>query len=81
MELPHYLLADCTDNPDCIYIIHTEYPRFVWEVNSDEVEWLDQLEGESEDLINEVAELMSAAEAFYMREMQRHEEDMDLEPA
>ena len=45
------------------------------------MEWLDQLEGESEDLINEVAELMSAAEAFYMREMQRHEEDMDLEPA
>lgn len=81
MELPHYLLADCTDTPDCIYIIHTQYPRFVWEVNSDYVEWLDHLEGESEDLINEVAELMSAAEAFYMREMQRHEEDVDLEPA
>ncbi|QNR23315.1 MULTISPECIES: hypothetical protein [Croceimicrobium] len=73
MELPHFLLADNTDTPDNLYIIHTQYPRFIWDIYGDDVEWLDELEGEEEELVNEVASLMETAEAFFEREMQRLE--------
>ncbi len=76
MELPHFLLADNTDCPDDIFIIHTEYPRFVWNVNHDEVEWMDELEGSEDDLVSEIADLLDAADAFYEREMKRHEAEL-----
>ncbi len=76
MELPHFLLADNTDVPDEIFIVHTEFPRFVWNVNHDEVEWMDELEGEEEALVDEIANLLDAAEAFYEREMRRHEAEL-----
>lgn len=76
MELPHFLLADNTDVPDEIFIVHTEFPRFIWNVNHDEVEWMDELEGEEEKLVDEIANLLDAAEAFYEREMKRHEAEL-----
>ncbi len=76
MELPHFLLADNTDVPDEMFIVHTEFPRFIWNVNHDEVEWMDELEGEEEDLVDEIANLLDAAEAFYEREMKRHEAEL-----
>lgn len=75
MNLPNFLVADNTDCPDEIFIVHTQYPRFVWNVNHDEVEWMDDLNGEEEDLINEIANLLDCAEAFYEREMKRHEQE------
>jgi len=77
MSIPKFLVADNTDQPDSIFIIHTQFPHFAWDVNHDTVEWFDELEGEEEELINEVAELMETAEAFYEREMQRHEAEME----
>lgn len=74
MTIPNFLLADNTDHPDEIYIVHTEYPRFVWNVNHDELEWMDHLEGEEDELVTEIANLLDCAEAFYEREMKRHEE-------
>lgn len=73
MELPNFLLADNTDHPESLFIVHTQYPRFVWDIQGDDVEWMDELEGEEEDLVNEIAALMETAEAFYEREMQRLE--------
>lgn len=76
MKLPHFLVADNTDQPDSVYIIHTQYPRFAWDVNHDEVEWFDSLEGDEEELIIEIADLMATAEAFYEREMSVHEAEL-----
>lgn len=76
MELPHFLIADNTDQPDSLFVVHTQYPRFVWNISNDELEWFDELEGEEEELINEVTSLMETAEAFYEREMQRHEAEV-----
>lgn len=76
MELPHFLLADNTDLPDEMFIVHTEYPRFIWNINHDTVEWLDELEGEEEELVTEIANLLDSAEAFYEREMKRHEAEL-----
>ncbi len=72
--LPKFLVADNTDLPDAIFIIHTEYPRFAVNLENDEVDWFDALEKDEEaDLEHEVAELLVAAEAFYQREVDRYE--------
>ncbi len=77
MDIPRFLLADNTDLPDEIFIVHNEYPRFIWNVHHDEVEWIDALKGEEDEaLINEIANVLDCAEAFYEREMKRHEAEL-----
>jgi hypothetical protein len=72
--LPKFLMADNTDQPDAIYIIHTEYPRFVLNLENDDVEWFDALENDDEaDLDAEMAQLIGQAEEFYQREVDRYE--------
>lgn len=75
MELPKFLLGDNTDHPDDIFIIHTDYPRFIINLANDEIEWLEDVETDNEtELENEVSELIEQASAFYDREMDRYEE-------
>ncbi|MCB0459833.1 MAG: hypothetical protein R2821_12760 [Flavobacteriaceae bacterium] len=75
MELPKFLLGDNTDYPDDIFIIHTDYPRFIINLANDEIEWLEDVETDNEtELENEVSELIEQASAFYDREMDRYEE-------
>jgi hypothetical protein len=74
MALPKFLMADNTEQPDAIYIVHTEYPRFVLNLENDEIEWFDALDNEDEaDLEAEVTSLVEQAEAFYQREVDRYE--------
>jgi hypothetical protein len=74
MELPKFMLGDNTDCPDDIFVIHTEFPRFVINLVNDEVEWFDDLEGDETELANEVSELIEMAGNFYDREMERYAE-------
>lgn len=75
MELPKFVLADNTDFPDDIFIIHLEYPRFIINLKNDEVEFLEDLDpSEEEETANEMAILIEKAGLFYDREMQRYEE-------
>ncbi len=74
MNLPKFLLADNTDCPDDIFILHTEYPRFIINLVDDEIEWLEELVSDRESsLENEVQLLIEQASRFYDREMQRYE--------
>lgn len=75
MELPKFVLADNTDYPDDIFIIHLEYPRFLINLKNDEVEFLEDLDpSEEEDTANEMEILIEEAGFFYDREMKRYEE-------
>ncbi len=75
MELPKFLLADNTDFPEAIFIVHTEYPRFIINLENDEVEWLEEFSEEDEaDLMEEAEGLIEAATAFYDREVARYDE-------
>ena len=74
MTLPKFLLGDNTDCPDDIFVIHTDYPRFIINLVNDEVEWFDDLDGEETELANEVADLIEQAGSFYDREMERYVE-------
>ena len=46
MKLPKFLMADNSEFPEDLFVVHTEYPRFILNVEEEEVEWLDDLEGD-----------------------------------
>jgi len=75
MELPKFVLADNTDFPDDIFIIHLDYPRFIINLKDDEVEFMEEPEDLDENELNEIMEgLIVLANEFYDREVQRYEE-------
>ena len=74
MNLPKFLLADNSNFPDDIFVLHTEFPRFIINLKDDEIEWFEDLTGESEDdIATELASLMDQAGAFYDEEMKQYE--------
>ncbi|MBD1259144.1 hypothetical protein HZY62_00970 [Maribacter polysiphoniae] len=75
MELPKFILGDNTDLPNAIFVIHTEYPRFIINLEDDEVEWFEDFTMEDEkELESEAEGLIEAATAFYDREVSRYED-------
>lgn len=75
MELPKFVLADNTDFPDDIFIIHLDYPRFIINLKDDAIEFLEELDEEEEEEIEaEMEKLIPMAGEFYDREMERYEE-------
>ena len=74
MQLPKFILGDNTDHPDAIFVIHTEFPRFVINLENDEVEWFEDFDRHDEDeLLNEMEALIKQATDFYDREVSRYE--------
>ena len=75
MQLPKFVLADNSDFPDDIFVIHLDFPRFIINLKDDEVEFMEDLEGEDEtELESEMEHLITLAEEFYDREMEGYEE-------
>lgn len=76
MELPKFVLADNTDFPEDIFIIHLEFPRFLINLATDEVAFLEEIdESESSEIEVEMEHLITLAGEFYDREMQRYESE------
>ena len=70
-----FLLGDNTDYPTAIFVVHTEFPRFIINLENDEVEWLEEFSKEDEkELEDEAENLIEAATAFYDREVSRYED-------
>lgn len=75
MEFPKFLLGDNTDYTDAIFIIHTEFPRFIINLENDEVEWLEEFDKEDEkQLASEAENLFQEANDFYDRELSRYDD-------
>ena len=73
MDFPKFLVADNTDLPDAVYIVHTEFPAFILNLENDEVKWLDDITDEREgDLTKTLEGLIAEAEDFYTREVERY---------
>lgn len=80
MELPKFILGDNTDFPEAIYVVHTEYPRFIMNLADDEIEWLEEFDPEDEEqLETETLKLIEEATAFYDREIDRYDEEDEQE--
>lgn len=75
MDFPKFLLGDNTDYPDAIFVIHTEYPRFIINLENDDVEWLEDFDQSDEkELATLAEELITEASEFYDREVSRYED-------
>lgn len=75
MELPKFLLADNSEFPEDIYVIHLDFPRFIINLSNDEVELLEDIEeSEEQEVSEELEKLIVEAGDFYDREMEAYEE-------
>ncbi|WKW45576.1 hypothetical protein P3875_07225 [Myroides sp. JBRI-B21084] len=76
MDLPKFVLADNTDFPNNLFVIHLEYPRFIIDLETEDIEFLEELdESEELEIKEEMDRLIDLAGAFYEREITRFAED------
>ncbi len=75
MTLPKFILGDNTDFPNAIFVIHTDFPRFIINLEDDEVEWFEDFDThDQKELEMETENLIKEATAFYDREVSRYED-------
>ena len=48
MEVPKFLIADSSTLQDEIFVLHTDYPRFLLNVSNDEISWFEEFSKEDE---------------------------------
>ena len=74
MAIPKFLIADNSSLEDEIFVLHTEYPRFLLNVANDEIEWLEEFGKEDqEELEKSTPDLIDAAFAFFDGEIENLE--------
>tara|TARA_B100000780_G_scaffold34316_1_gene21416 strand:+ start:115 stop:366 length:252 start_codon:yes stop_codon:yes gene_type:complete len=80
MKVPKFLVGDNTESQDTVFIIHTESPKFILNLDTDDVMWLDEdlpemlgTDDEAE-ITTAISELLALADEFYQREIDRYEE-------
>lgn len=75
MSLPKFILGDNTEFPNAIYVIHTEFPRFIINLENDEVEWFEDFDAEDQkELASETELAIKLATEFYDNEVAQYEE-------
>lgn len=75
MELPKFILGDNTDFDTAIFVIHTEFPRFVINLENDDIEWFEDFDAQDEkELLSEMESLIEEASKFYDREVSRYDD-------
>ncbi|MEN9917769.1 MAG: hypothetical protein RL662_205 [Bacteroidota bacterium] len=75
MLLPKFLIADNSDFPENVYVVHTSAPRFIVDIDTEDVEILD-----GSDINNPaISELVVQAFAFYEAELDKYDEEDDEE--
>jgi len=74
MKLPTYLIADNSALQDDIFVIHTEFPRFILNIYTDEIEWLDNFsEKEAKENADIIEQAVKKAYDFFDKEMENYE--------
>lgn len=76
MTLPKFILGDNSEFPEAIFIIHTEFPRFVINLENDELEWLEDFDQQDEkELQTEAENAIQQATFFYDSEVAKYENE------
>ena len=76
MEFPKYLLGDNSDYPSAVFVIHTAFPRFIINLENDEVEWLEEFDKEDQkELEDETETAIEEASKFYDSEVAQYKND------
>ena len=75
MTLPKFILGDNSEYPNAIFVIHTEFPRFIINLENDEVEWFEDFDTEDQkELESETENAIKQATEFYDNEIAQYEE-------
>jgi len=75
MEFPKFILGDNTDFPDAQFVVHTDFPRFILNLENDDVQWLEDFDQhDQKELETEAENLIKEAYNFYDREVSRYED-------
>lgn len=75
MSLPKFILGDNTKYPNAIYVIHTEFPRFIINLEDDEVEWFEDFDADDQNELEEETEnMIKLATEFYDNEIANYKE-------
>ncbi len=70
MTLPKFILGDNTEYPNAIFVIHTEFPRFIINLENDELEWFEDFDKDDQaELELETENAIKQATDFYDKEI------------
>ena len=76
MTLPKFILGDHYDFPSAIFVIHTEFPRFIINLETDEIEWFEDFDQQDEkELQSEAENAIVQASVFYDSEVEKYEKE------
>lgn len=80
MKIPRFIMGDASESPESIYVIHTEFPRCIIDLSTDELQFWDDISSENEDeLKQEMESLVKEASDFYDAEMEYYVSQGDEE--
>jgi len=66
MQIPKFLMGDHSNHPDAIFVIHTDFPRFIINLVDDEIIWQEDLKDiDQQALSEELMNLIEEASQFY----------------
>lgn len=76
MTVPKFLIGDNSEHQDAIFVIHTEFPRFIIDLTKDEIEWMEEFDRQDEtELATETENAIKEATDFYDAEIAKYEDD------
>lgn len=74
MDVPKFLIADNSSLKEEIFVLHTEYPRFLLNVSNDDVLWLEEFgQDDQEELEKVTQDLIEEALKFFDQEIESME--------
>lgn len=75
MTLPKFILGDNSEYPNAIFVIHTEFPRFIINLEDDDVEWFEDFDvDDQKELETETENAIKLATEFYDFEIAKYDE-------
>jgi len=74
MDVPKFLIADNSSLKEEIFVLHTEYPRFLLNVSNDDILWLEEFgQDDQEELEKVTQDLIEVALKFFDQEIESME--------
>ena len=72
MNVPKFLLSSNSDLPEKLFVVHTEYPRFILNIINDEIFWLEEFdENDIKEIKDQTQILINQALDFYDNEIDK----------
>lgn len=72
MELPKFMMVEHSDHESDIFVLHTEFPRFMVNLVTEDIEWFEDVSAEDENEIGqELEKLVVEADKFYEAEINK----------